>query len=295
MENNANFDELARKAIASNGAMEDLDNLYSAVFALSDWHFIARGEFPDVLPYIAANAEYADGQYMVRAFTDTERLQRFAKANNLTEADGSALILSIPTGKAVEYLEQFIAGGVHGVWFNSDTESDGFFVPLRQLRPIKEHLAKINPPPVAASMPAKDATKPALETVLVAVRDGLALTGFVSRAAYACNFFCRVPAVWIEDGKMKAEYLERIYEKVYGADWRLGNDDGSAYVVLSSNSEMLTPETVKNTKWSGMENTPENQFWFYIANDAGEIRNVTAEEFQADVDAEFNLSAAGTK
>jgi hypothetical protein len=289
MANNANFDELARKAIDSNGAMEDLDNLYGAAFALSDWHFIARGEFPNVSPYIAANAEYANGQYMVRAFTDTERLQRFAKENNLTEADGSTLILSIPTGKAVEYLEQFIAGGVHGVWFNSDTESDGFFVPLRQLRPIKEHLAKINP------LPAENAPKPALETVLVTVRDGLALTGFVSRASYACNFFCRVPPVWIEDGKMKAEYLERIYEKVYGANWRLGNDDGSAYVVLSSNSEVLTPETVKTTKWSGTENTPENQFWFYIANDAGEIRNVTAEEFQADVDAEFNLSATGTK
>jgi hypothetical protein len=144
MANEVNFDALSRKTIESNGAMDDLNNLYGEVFALPEWYFIARGEFPDVQPYIASNAQYADGKHMIRAFTDKERLQRFARENHLTGADGEVLTLDIPTGKIIDYLEQFIAHGVHGIWFNSDTESDGFFVPLKQLRPIKQHLERIN-------------------------------------------------------------------------------------------------------------------------------------------------------
>ncbi|HEX8368646.1 MAG TPA: hypothetical protein VF604_08900 [Pyrinomonadaceae bacterium] len=144
MANNVDFDALSRKTTESNGAINDLSNLYGHAFALPEWYFIARGEFPDVNPYIASNANYAGGKYMIRAFTDKERLQRFAKENNLTGADGEVLTLDIPTGKIIDYLEQFIAGGVHGIWFNSDNASDGFFVPLQQLRPIKEHLESIN-------------------------------------------------------------------------------------------------------------------------------------------------------
>ena len=138
-----NFDALARKSNESGGAMDDLNNLFGATFALEKWLFIARGELPNVNPYVAANADYAGGQQMIRAFTDSDRLQRFARENNLTDADGSAQILEIPVGGAVEYLEQFIPYSVHGVWFNSDTESDGYFIQLKQLRPIKEHLAQI--------------------------------------------------------------------------------------------------------------------------------------------------------
>ena len=137
------FDALSRKSNESSGAMEDLNKLFSATFALEKWIFIARGELPNVNPYIAANAGYAGGQQMIRAFTDTVRLQRFAKENNLTAADGSAQMLEIPTAGIVDYLEKFIAHGVFGVWFNSDTVSDGYFVPLKQLRPIKEYLAKL--------------------------------------------------------------------------------------------------------------------------------------------------------
>ncbi|HEX8246834.1 MAG TPA: hypothetical protein VF599_01520 [Pyrinomonadaceae bacterium] len=140
MANDVNFDALSRKVNESDGAIEDLNNLYGHAFALSEWNFIARGEFPDVSPYIASNADYADGKYMIRAFTDKERLQRFAKENNLTGAEGEVLTLDIPTGNIIDYLEQFIASDVYGIWFNSDNASDGFFAPLKQLRPIKEHL-----------------------------------------------------------------------------------------------------------------------------------------------------------
>ncbi len=320
MSDNVDFDALARKTAASDGTMGDLNNLWGAAFALSEWHFIARGELPNVRPYIASNAEYAEGKQMIRAFTDTARLQRFAVENNLTGADGSAQILSLPTAKLVEYLEQFIPYGVHGIWFNSDTQSDGFFLPLAQLRPVKEYLAKMNWQPPAAEEPApaspdaasaassweSSATTPEtpsveaeppvetpaqkkserVETLVVTVKDGLALpSGFISQASYACNFFCRVPESWIQGDTLKSDHLEKIYEQVYGQNWRMGNDDGSRYVVLDSSVKILAPDEVKTGKWSEIANTNENHFWFYIAGETGEIRNVKAEEFQAEVDA----------
>jgi hypothetical protein len=140
------FDALSRR-VDKTGAVEDADRLFGHAFALREWHFIARGQFPNVAPYVASNEFFAGGQSMVRAFTDRDRLLRFARENNLMEADvvggeAASIILSVPTDHVLDYLEQFIQQGVYGVWFNSDTKSDGFFVPLTQLRPIKEHLEK---------------------------------------------------------------------------------------------------------------------------------------------------------
>lgn len=144
----ADFDALSR-AVTRSDALEDLEKLYGEAFRLREWYFVARGKFPEVRPYIASNKGAAGGRYMVRAFTDTDRLFRFARENGLTEGvnagDESALILSIPTDKVVDYLEQFIRQGAYGVWFNSDSKSDGFYVPLKQLRPIREHLESKRP------------------------------------------------------------------------------------------------------------------------------------------------------
>src|SRR5687768_2349152 len=78
MKKEVDFDALARK-VNEKASMETLDNLYRATFALVDWHFVARGRFPNVRPYVASNSEIAGGQYMIRAFTDVDRLDRFAK------------------------------------------------------------------------------------------------------------------------------------------------------------------------------------------------------------------------
>ena len=148
MANEIDFDALVQNTNESNNAREDLDTLYGQVFALPEWYFIARGQLPDLSPYIASNAQVADGQYMVRAFTDTDRLSRFARENNLMESNPAGSeqvsILSVPTEKIVDYLEQFIAQDIFGIWFNSDTQSYGFFAPLKQLRPIQEHLKNLS-------------------------------------------------------------------------------------------------------------------------------------------------------
>ena len=135
-----NFDVLAEKAFAENALIEDKNELWGNAFLLSEWSFIARGEMPSLRPYIASNPTVAGGKNMIYAFTDNDKLQRYVKENNLADNSG---LLSIPTAKVIEYLEQFVSQDVHGIWFNSDSESFGFFSPILQLRQIKNHLEKI--------------------------------------------------------------------------------------------------------------------------------------------------------
>lgn len=143
VEKKVNFDVLAENAFAENASVEDKNELWGSAFSLAEWNFIARGEMPNLRPYIASNPTVAGGKNMIYAFTDNAKLQRYVKENNLSDNSGGSLLLSIPTVKVIEYLEQFVSQDVHGVWFNSDSESYGFFSPLVQLRPIKEHLEKI--------------------------------------------------------------------------------------------------------------------------------------------------------
>ena len=285
MTNEVNFDALARKTNESNGAMTEFTRLFGAAFALSEWHFISRGEMPNVSPYVASNAEYADGQPMIRAFTDTQRLIRFAQENNLTRADGTCNSLSIPTEKIVEYLEQFIADGIHGIWFNSDTGSEGFFIPLKQLRPIKAHLDKLNPPK-------NDLPKQAVETLLLVIKEGLIMPSTVVRETpYLLNLFWRMPSDWVKDGQIKAEYFDKIDEQVLKEDRRSENIPGAMYIIIDIQTKLFTPETVKATKWSSTVDDDVNLYQFFIASESGETKRVTAEEFQADVDASFQSTS----
>ncbi|HMS39913.1 MAG TPA: hypothetical protein PKE69_06795 [Pyrinomonadaceae bacterium] len=272
----ADFDALSKKAMETN-AMEDLNALFGAAFALKEWNFISRGELPNVYPYVAARADVADNQPMIRAFTDTDRLMRFARENNLTEADGSAEILTIPTENIVSYLEGFVEQGAFGVWFNCDLESKDFFIPIKQLQPIKDHLAKLKP-----------TAETGFTALVLTISDGLNLpSGFVKKSTYNCNFFCWIPREWTEDLQLKPEYLEKLNEQFYGANWRAGNSDGSRYVVLEANSAVMSPERVQGTNWNVVQNNELNRYWFYIGEANGAFRNVTADEFQANFDAHF--------
>lgn len=276
----ADFDALSEKAMETN-AMEDLNRLFGATFALKQWNFISRGELPNVNPYVASNPTVANNQPMIRAFTDADRLMRFARENNLTETDGSAKILTIPTENIVPYLEGFISQGAFGVWFNSDSESKDFFIPLKQLQLIKDHLAKLNPP-----------AKTEFTTLILTITDGLMFeSGNVSKSSYNCNFFCWIPREWTEDLQLKNEYLEKLYEQFYGANWRSGNSDGSHYVVLEANSSVISPERMQGTDWSVVQNNELNKYWFYIGETGGTYRNVTVDEFKTNFDAHFQTKA----
>lgn len=289
-ESEFDFDELSRKINVENPPMEAMNDLFGAAFSLEKWEFIARGEMPNVYPYVASNPTVSGNQPMIRAFTDAQRLQRFAKENNLTREDGSVDMLTIPTKEIVPYLENFIEQGAFGVWFNSDSESDGFFIPIKQLQPIKDHLAKINWQKKSAlqeSQSDENQSSPETKFLVVKVKDGLMLpSGFVSQATFACNFYARVPAGWIDGEKLKEDKLEKIYQKVYGETWRNGNSDGSRYVVLESSTEILTADELKSTKFDELKTTDDDQFWFYKADESGNLDKLEAGEFQKEVDAE---------
>ena len=127
MTNEADFDALAKTATASRGE-ETFCNLFGAVFALSNWHFIAVGELPDLLPYCATFPDHFDGQPMVVAFTDTERLNKYIAEKNLhvgsadkpvvlsspeatVKFSSENLVLSVPTTSVIKYLERLVQKG----------------------------------------------------------------------------------------------------------------------------------------------------------------------------------------
>jgi hypothetical protein len=281
--NETDFDALAKKAMETN-AMDDLNALFGAAFALEKWNFISRGELPDIYPYVASNPAAADNQPMIRAFTDGERLMRFARENNLTEADGSVKVLTMPTETIIPYLEGFIEHGTYGVWFNSDSESKDFFIPIKQLQPIKDHLAKMQPKTAETEFTA----------LILTITDGLMLpSGFVKKSAYQCNFFCWIPREWTEDLQLKNEYLEKLYEQFYGTNWRSGNSDGSRYVVLEANSAVISPERVQGTNWNVVQNSEVNRYWFYVGKANGAFTKVAADEFQAHLNAYFQKQTTG--
>jgi hypothetical protein len=282
MTNNFDFDELSRKA-TETGAMEDLNELFGAVFALPEWQFISRGELPNVYPYIASHGAYAGNQPMIRAFTDSERLVGFARENDLTGADGSCEILTIPTANVVEYLENFISQGAFGIWFNSNTESDGFFIPIKQLRPIKEHLAKIN-------RQEKAMRKAPVETLHIVVKEGLMLPSIqVIPVPYLSNIFWRMPSDWIENGKIKAEHLRIVEREMSGG--RSENIEGAFYIVVDYTVKILAPEEAKTTDWPSLVNDDDNLYFYFIASGDGETTKVTAGEFQADIAASLESAA----
>ena len=139
----ADFDWLAEQAFGPARTREVEGVLWQHVFALPKWYFIARGEFPNIHPYVAKAEGVAYGQFMIRAFTDTDRLYRFCVENELQAEGADALILELPTDSVLDYLDQFISSDVFGIWFNSNTGSKGFFSPLAQLRPIRDYVKSL--------------------------------------------------------------------------------------------------------------------------------------------------------
>lgn len=137
-----NFDRLSEIAMGAGASRSNQDALFAAAFHLREWHFIARGELPNVRPFVASNATIANGVPMVKAFTDTQRLHVFAKENGLTGPDGEVQILALPVATILPTLADLADKGVTHIHFNADSASYGFFVPLVQLPIIRQHLEK---------------------------------------------------------------------------------------------------------------------------------------------------------
>jgi hypothetical protein len=134
------FDRLARAATAPDAGIDAKNRLWAAAFKLKAWHFIARGEIPNVGPYIASHPAIADGAPMLKAFTDPDRLRTFAQQCGLTAPDGIVLFLSLRVESILPTLESYTSQGVTHIHFNADECSHGFFIPLAQLPIVRRHL-----------------------------------------------------------------------------------------------------------------------------------------------------------
>jgi hypothetical protein len=61
--------------------------------------------------------------------------------------------------------------------------------------------------------------------------------------------WCRLPNAWVANGELKPKQREAIYRYWYGENWRLGNGDGSQFIVLQTDQHELSPEEVKQRAW----------------------------------------------
>ena len=133
-----NFDALSAAANAEDAGMDAKGALYSAAFRLKTWHFVARGEFPQIRPYIAANPAVVELASAVTWATDDTAIfpgastpllenrqftltkvdsTHFSLADPLTGAtiDGATLGALVPgaTIKRVqELVTPYIGGGI---------------------------------------------------------------------------------------------------------------------------------------------------------------------------------------
>ena len=186
----------------------------------------------------------------------------------------------------------------------------GFFKPSNELFPLEtaraygyeEQEVSLNPvideseaaeaPDEAQSSPYLSAgtslRKRTVETLQVIVQEALVLiTQDVFETPYKSNFFCRIPAAWVENGQLKKEFWDKIGVQVFGESWQAETFPGAHYIIKSSETVILDDETVKARNWRETIETDDNLYFFFIGFESGEARKVTAQEFQENVDAYF--------
>lgn len=287
MTTNINFDELSQKSFAATATNDDKEKLFAAVFLLPEWHFIADGVSPR---YSLFPEMFGEGPAVV-VFTDLERAKKYMTEKGLNFSSDDS-ILSVSTANILEYLEQQIPPDIIKIFFNPNKESFGFYNDLKMMRPIYEYLENkgllTKNAEVSQNQKEELAQNSATVTLIVQIKDGLGFpSGFVHPSNSTQNIFCHVPSEWVDGEQLKLVYLEKFYARLYGADWRMGNSDGSFYQILDSQTKIFDWETVKTTKFAGTVNEPQNQYYFYIGDKYEHLRKVTSEEFQAEIDAEI--------
>ena len=82
----------------------------------------------------------------------------------------------------------------------------------------------------------------------------------------------RLPDDWVANGQLKPVRREALFRHWYGKTWRMGNGDGSQYIILATDEHELTPDEVNERAW---ERT--GQTCLVIGEDGG-FSKVTARE-----------------
>ncbi|MCS5714558.1 hypothetical protein NVV95_08330 [Herbiconiux sp. CPCC 205716] len=134
--------EIDRRAAALRDQPDSfaaMDALWRAVYSLDRWIFIARGTDEQPGPYAG---ELAQGP-MLFAFTTGDRARAAGLGAGLSDDEASRL-LAMPLPSAIEWAASFAAVGVKGIAF--DLPTHGYFAPLSNLIPMRDHMATTPPP-----------------------------------------------------------------------------------------------------------------------------------------------------
>ena len=122
------------KIASTSGKQEDLTILWEATLNLPEWHFLTknRENVQDRQPFIGI----IDGKPWVFVFTDRKTAQEYGTHSGnsgFTDKDGSVMIISQKTEKAIEYILSLQKHGVYGIRIN---ELNGWFSPIENLPAI---------------------------------------------------------------------------------------------------------------------------------------------------------------
>lgn len=115
--------------------------------------------------------------------------------------------------------------------------------------------------------------------IQITLRDAL-ITSFGSRmpSPYTCKILLRVPETWIENNKLIEKGKEKIFQTFYGPGWKIGNPDGSRYIVNEYEETVLkTPEAIQSIRQE-TEAEPDTKikWWFNSVDESGKV--VTCEK-----------------
>jgi hypothetical protein len=117
--------------------------------------------------------------------------------------------------------------------------------------------------------------------VRVELKDGLGFpSGFVSPADYVCVMYYKLPEDWLNGDQLLADKKEAMLEAMYGRTWRMGNDDGSRYVVFSFDERVLSSQEEQERAW--LQNNPKDKdfkYWYYHLSENGIFKSVKQDEF----------------
>src|ERR1700757_3062639 len=95
---------------------------------------------------------------------------------------------------------------------------------------------------------------------------------FNSEQGKTLTSWYRVPDEWMRDGALLPDRQKALLRHRYGEDWRLGNGDGSQYVVLSLDGHELTAGEVAVRPWEQTRDA------CYAVDDGGGISTVDARQ-----------------
>jgi len=121
-------------ALKTQNSRESMTALWRYTLAMDEWYFIARGEMPDVKPFVGV----VEGAPSLMAFTDTDYANAFGRSQNLIDADNNVSVLSIPTEGFLDYAETLVERGIENLIFNAGVHD--YFQPLQNLRAIFDYI-----------------------------------------------------------------------------------------------------------------------------------------------------------